>query len=370
MRCVSPATEMREAARAFESSPRKPRRLWVRCWTCVYGSVLVAALSACGTVMLPARLEQPVGSRDADTRVAVEVDRTAISAALRTEDFHPGSRVAVGLRIENRGTQRVTLDLGTAALSIRDVDGATETRKPLASGHGEPPRQLHDGEFVAPLVLQPGASQRVWLAFGSFSPRRLRDIPEHIVLYFPASPGRVAELVLSDPGHAPVWRAGPVGTISNWGVLGHLRPDHSGFTLVLAHPRTWLDPVWLGGGFTVVVNTDDPAEYGCCGIGARLEAGVPFMRGRQGAVSAYLGTELAVRGRDDGDDESVVHAGPELGLSLTGPPIRSQHGPFPVSYERPVFGSLELKLALSWWFGRGLPKLGAPGLVVGIGFSP
>lgn len=334
----------------------------------VVGAVLGAALQAC-TPMYPTRLSPPVRSTIGPGGLEVGVGQVALSLELRRRDFDEDSRVAVGLLLRNDGAHAQRVELREFTLRITDALGRAQTRSPIATGMGQPPRNLYDTDFVAPVAVAPGETVRAWVAFGEFLERDLREIPERVVLIVPASVARESrEVVLSEPGHPPVWHADavPFGAGLGWGI--DLGPDGHGESVSIGlHPRYWLDPAWLGFHEAFGIETTDLGDEACCVFVAGAAVGLPLARGRVSSVSPFVGgtVELLRWHTSSVERGPMVQGGPTLGVNLAFGPLQSQHGPFPVSYERSVLGEFNMDFGVIWWFGEGLPAGGKPGF----GFS-
>lgn len=333
--------------------------------------VLLALWSAGCTVTYPARVSPLVVSRGADG-VEATVGQVALDVELRRADFHTGSRLVVGLVLYNRGSAAVRVDLSRAQLRMRDAYGGEQTAKALATGTGEPPRHLYDGDRVGPVMIEPGGTARAWVAFGEMEvPDELREVVQRVVLVLPAETGIEArEVVLSEPGAPPIWYADAVRGSSGIGmrVLAGPRKVHGGVSLGV-DSWLWLDPAWLSMGVDIGMHGWDEAQLpGSLGVHGQL--GLPVSRQRTGALSPFLAFEMRTTDYERGAETyyDTIY-GPSLGLDWSAMPLQSQHGPFPVSYERAALGSFHFGIGAVWWFGDGLPGYGAPGLIVALSYQ-
>jgi hypothetical protein len=87
------------------------------------------------------------------------------------------------------------------------------------------------------------------------------------------------------------------------------------------------------------------------------------------ALEPFVGVEAVPHIDFEGDRDSSIRVGPTLGVSFPLNPVRSQHGPFPISYERSLLASAYLDVGMAWWFGDDAPDHGEPGLTVAMEYA-
>lgn len=359
-------------------------------------------LSGC-TPMFATRLSSPVR---ADLGVVtVTADEVHLDERLRAQDFSSSSRVLVALLLRTR--HPTTFDLGRLRLSLTDAHGRRDEAAAIASGVGEPPHLLDDGETAGLLSLRPDAPVRAWVAFGELPSRRTRELPERVELHLtrsvPKRPPRATirgaaglqaasgsvpgqersarhggavapvshtlraapvSLVLSEPGREPIWNADPVASSSSIGAHFQLFPDASTLNLVVNETHAFIDPLVLVTSFGIGFSNacDDNADW-CENLALRAQLGWPVWRGRLGALAPFAGAELAW---GFAKTSKLVLAGPSLGVDVALGPLQPQHGPFPVNYARSPLGRMHLRAGLVLWFGDDMPTTGQPGLVFAI----
>ena len=348
--------------------------MWLsRAWP---GVLLALSAAGCGTPMRATRLSTPVSGRLLGTPARVE--QVHFSRSVLDSEFDDDARILVPLALNAEGTEPSRLDLKRLRLTMEDAAGKRQVRAPLASGRGEPPSRLQDGEFAGEFTLSPGKKELAWVAFGEFPPRHHREIPERIELSLEAAAGPAPDqptepahpLVLSDPGSQPVWEsdgatfrfaAGPLLQAFDGGHAENMLFEH----------QFAFDPIWgtLSYGFGW---RDDFAssELGCCNLALRVQVGHPFWQTSTTTLSAYLGGEAALAREDveDGTGRRPL-AGPGLGLSLALPPVTPRHGPFPISHRRTSLGALKVDVGFVWWFGGDRFPKGDPGAIVALTFG-
>ncbi|MGD8863384.1 MAG: hypothetical protein PVI30_25445 [Myxococcales bacterium] len=341
-------------------------------------ALLLAA--GCGTPMTATRLSQPVAVQAG--AVQLQVREVHLDRRLRVEDFSRDSRVLVPLSLVS--SQPVRVSLRKLYLSMTDAFGERVTAAPLAMGLGEPPERLHDGDFVGPVSVEAGRPVRAWVAFGELPPRRHPELAEYVALHVPA--GAVSthrapepepepeprpeqesesdvELVLSEPGDPPVWHGDPVTVSSGMGAHFQAFPDEGAFNFILNTTHYAIGPTVLATSFGIGARTrcePDPSDALCENLAARIQLGLPLWRGRVGAMSPFLGGELAL-GPADRNARFDTLVGPSLGVDVMFRPLQPRHGPFPVHYQRSMLGEMHMNLGLVWWFGDDVAPEGAPG---------
>ncbi len=315
---------------------------------------LVAAASAgCGTRMKATRLDPPVTTRAAG--LVVVAPEVHLSAALRRWDFDDDSRVLVVLQLESEAPLK--LNLRKARLRIDDPLREEAARAPVASGVGEPPRRLRDGEFAPPIRLTPGKKETVWIAFGGFAERSAPQLAEVVVLELPVpeKPEAAQTLVLSDPGRRPIWRGKPVSMSAGFGYSFQLSADESALNLCVNDSRWLIGPLALGYGLGLGFRfpqgrseQGDKVVFPNIALHSRLAW--PVLIGHMGSLSPYLGFEAAILGGDD-DVRRRNWFGPSLGVDMALLPLVPRSGPFPVDYPHSALGAVHFTVGLVHWFG-------------------
>jgi hypothetical protein len=313
--------------------------------------------AACGTAMRPTRLSPPLSAWRPGLHI--DVQEVHLSQELRRLELGEDSRVLVVLDL--RAEAPMQLDLRAARLALVDFAGRETWRPALASGIGEPPRWLDDGDQVPPLQLQPDELLRVWVAFGHFPARVHGDLQERVLFELPGGP----RIALAEPGALPVWEGEGATYTSGMGAWLQASADEGAFNLLINDQHVAWDPVVfsLSYGFGVRVPqwpSQGGQEIVCCNIALATAVAWPLFRSEELILSPFVGGEAAFLASDD-DVERRSWFGPELGLELSGPPLSPRHGPFPVVYPRPLLGSYNVRAALVHWFGpdRSAPSFGA-----------
>jgi hypothetical protein len=149
------------------------------------------------------------------------------------------------------------------------------------------------------------------------------------------------------------------------GLLVQASADESAVNLLLEDMRFAVGPAvahgYLGFGVRMpAVSSREGQDVVCCNIGFGLGASWPLVRMKHMTLAPYAGAEGAVlASKDDVSRRSWI--GPALGLELSGPPLSSRHGPFPIDYPRSTLGAFNMRVALVHWFGpdRSPPSFGA-----------
>jgi hypothetical protein len=321
-------------------------------------SMLVALLlaSGCGTAMLGTRLQTPVRTHAAG--LELQVSEVHLSRELRRRDFSASSRVLVVLDLV--ADSDTELDLHRARLSIGGAERTEQPRTALASGVGEAPVFLRDGEHAPVLYLRRGEHVRAWVAFGQFHDRASREIPERVKLELPHG----LALEVSRPGEAPVWTGQPVVYSASMGTWFQGSADESTLNWLLEDYRYAVGPVVLAGrlglgGRVPQVESGRGQNFVCCNIALATDVAWPLLRTKDLTLGPYAGVEAALLMSNDTVTRRTW-VGPALGLELAIQPLLPRHGPFPVSYPRSSLGAYTLRLALVHWFGpdRDLPSFG------------
>lgn len=314
-------------------------------------------LAGCGTLMRPTKLSVPVQS--AGPGVRVTSSEVHVSADVRGRDLSVGSRVLVVLDLD--ADAPTDLDLRRFKLGLQGVGAPDEWRTALASGVGEAPELLSDGEHASPIHLEPGQHVRAWVAFGQYHPRAQREIPEHVVLVTPGG----TRVALSTPGAEPIWHGEPVKNSQGLGLLVQASADESAVNLLIEDQRFSVGPVvahgYLGFGVRMpAVSSRNGQDIVCCNIAFGLGASWPLARIGDFTLAPYAGAEGAVLASKD-DVSRRTWIGPAVGLELSGPPLWPRHGAFPIDYPRSSLGALNVRAALVHWFGpdRSPPSFGA-----------
>lgn len=318
---------------------------------------LMLGWGAC-TPMLPTTVKPTLYAKQPGLHV--RVPEVHLSIDVRRTVFDESSRVIVVMQL--LAAKAMKLDLGQIKLGLTDVTGHTEWRTPLASGLDEPPQLLMDDEHAGTVDLAAGKPMRVWVAFGEFKPRQHAEIPERIELVLPY--GARERIVLSDPGHLPVWTGEPIARTQSLGLSMQLSQDESAMNIVLGESRFALEPLVFSYGYGIGVRAPQfPSRAGqeivCCNVALETGLSWPLALSRELTIAPYLGFEAAVLASDDTVSRRTW-LGPALGLELTGPPLTPRHGPFPVSYPRSLLSAYNVRLALVHWFGpdREAPSFG------------
>lgn len=320
---------------------------------------LALALAGCAVQMRPARLAPPVQA--SPSGLEVEVFEVHVSRDVVEDDFSEASRVLVAFEV--RALRSHTLDLAALRLSIGGGPGCEPARAPLATGVGDPPVLLRDGEHVALIVLEPGQSLRAWAAFGDFPERRAREIPERVELFWPGATG----LVLSEPGRTEPWDGEPKTFASGYGLYWfQLSADEGSVNGMVSDLRWALGPTILSTRYGVGLRfprafpTGDKGPL-CCNLALGADLSLPQPIGRRWSLAPYLGGEAALLLGDHEEVSREHWIGVAAGLEASFGRTSLRHGPFPIDYPRSTLGVLNLRLALVHWFGddRGLPSFGA-----------
>jgi hypothetical protein len=324
------------------------------------GALLLACLdTGCGTAMTATRLTPPVRSHESG--LGVHIAEVHVSRDLRREDFSESSRVVVVLDLI--ADSATTLELRGARLSIAGIgeSAKSSTRSALASGIGQAPAMLSDGEFAPPLQLEPHAHRRVWVAFGEFGPRAHRELPENVVLELPTG----QRLELSRPGSTPVWQGEPQTVSLGTALWIQGSADEASFNWAISDSRYVLGPVVLGYrygfGFREPIYKEGRSgdEFVCCSFSAAADLAWPVWRTGSLAFAPFVGVEASFLPQHS-DVTRHTWIGPSLGVELSDPMQIPRHGPFPIDYSRSLLSNVYVRLALVNWFGpdRSFPSFG------------
>jgi hypothetical protein len=321
-------------------------------------AVLVVMLSACGTPLSATQLRTPAAVSVGAT--SLQVPEVHLSADIRHADFTPASRVLVVLDVSARAPAQ--LDLRHMLLSIGGASGRETGELPIATGLGEPPVLLRDGEYVDKVELRAGQIVRAWVAFGGFLRRASREIPERVELTLADG----TRLPLSVPGKTPPWQGTPVQASVGIGAWVQASADESSINLLLTDRHVEIAPLLLGTYWGIGVRSprfrsESGGELVCCTLGFGLDLGWPVARNDQVALVPFVGGEASFLIGDDDDVTRKNWYGPMIGIELLGSPLLPRHGPFPVSYAQSPLGAVSLRAALVHWFGpdRDPPSFGA-----------
>ncbi|HKP60055.1 MAG TPA: hypothetical protein VJV78_25195 [Polyangiales bacterium] len=332
------------------------------------GAALLCSVcgAGCGTVMLSTRLTEP--ARSYERGLGVQVAEVHVSAEVRSFDFSDSSRVLVLLDLTAQ--QDTQLELKNARLTITGVAGSGDERYPIATGIGQPPARLQDGEFAPRLDLRGGQFVRAWVAFGNFPERANREIPERIALDLPTG----HHLLLSRPGQTPIWQ-GKTQTVSfGYSAWVQMSADESAFNFGLSDNRVVAGPLVIGyrAGFGVRTPHYQDGKTGdntvCCNWALAADVAWPIDIGPQVRVGPFLGVESAFM-TNNPDITRRTWVGPSLGVELSGPLPVPLHGPFPINYERSRLGNVYLRAALVHWFGPDRAPYPSFGMMLSIGTS-
>jgi len=173
--------------------------------------------------------------------------------------------------------------------------------------------------------------------------------------------------VLSDPGQPPVWHGPAASVTSGISIRGEFSDGHSDGMLLTSSQRFDVGGPWVGFGYGIGFHADsDRSEVLLI---SRGELAVPVVGGRQGAIAPFVGFEAVPHFDVEGNDDANLRLGPAIGVSFALNPVLSQHGPFPVSYERALLGNTHIDVGMTWWFGDDAPDSGEPGLTIAIDYA-
>jgi hypothetical protein len=321
------------------------------------GLLLAWTSAGCGTVMNATRLTPPV--RLHEQGLGIHIAEVLVSRDVRSEDFSESSRVIVVLDLI--ADTDALLDLQRAELSIRGVDTTDSTQRPLASGVGQAPRTLNDGEFV-PSIRLPGKQHvRAWVAFGNFPPRSTHELPEHIELKLPGG----QKLELSRPGQTPVWQGDSQRSSYGTSIWIQGSADETAINLSLSDIRFVAGPLLIGlrygfGARDTNYRSGAPGDgLVAWNLAIASDVAWPVWRHNRLVLAAFLGVESAfLLSREDVYRRTWV--GPSLGLEIASALLVPQHGPFPIDYASSPLGAAFFRLALVHWFGpdREIPSFG------------
>lgn len=319
--------------------------------------------------MFATRLSEPAVASHGVITARVNVVHASMN--VRYRDFSPRSRLVVALELEAPKGKSGIFPIDELRMAMIDESGQRQTRWPIASGLGEPPLHLRDAERVPMVPVIGGQKTQAWVAFGDFSERRTRELPQRVILEIPDESrlGR-KEMVLSDPGRPPVWQAEPVTLASGAALSVQVWPRGVALNMFGSESRHLLDPFWVGYGWAVGLRLRElgGSRVDAVNFDAHASLGHVLVRGPEASLSLYGGGEAAVElaERRAGAPGSAV--GPVLGLSLMVAPLLPRHGPLPISYGASVLGSVQIDAGLAWWFGQGLEAHGEPGMVLRFGY--
>jgi hypothetical protein len=314
--------------------------------------------TGCGTVMRSTRLSEPV--RTYERGLGIHVAEVHVSQDVRVDDFSDSSRVLVVLDLT--ATQDTQLDLQNARLTITGLSEPGDVRNALATGIGQPPVRLVDGEFAAPLVVRSQEYVRAWVAFGNFPARASREIPERIALDLPTG----HHLELSRPGQLPLWRGEAQQQSSGTSLWLQLSADESAFNLTFSDNRFVAGPLVIGTRFGIGIRAPIylPDHTGdkvvCCNLALAADVAWPIWPQSSLRLAPFIGVESSwMLGHEDITRRNWV--GPSVGLELSTPMQVPLHGPFPIDYPRSLLGSAYVRVAFVHWFGadRDYPSFGA-----------
>lgn len=329
---------------------------------------LVAALlcAGCGTPMLSTRLTPP--ARLYERGLGVQVAEVHVSVDVRSLDFSDSSRVLVLLDLTAQ--QDTQLELKNARLTITGVTEPGDARYPIATGLGQPPARLEDGEFAPPLVIRSGQFVRAWVAFGNFPERANREIPERIALDLPTG----HHLLLSRPGQSPIWQGKTQTASFGYSAWLQMSADESAFNFGLSDNRLAAGPLVIGyrAGFGVRTPQYRDGQTGdstvCCNWALAGDVAWPIDVSSQLRIGPFLGVESAFM-TNNPDITRRTWVGPSLGLELSGPLPVPLHGPLPINYERSRLGNFYLRAALVHWFGPDRAPYPSFGMMLSLGTS-
>lgn len=287
--------------------------------------------------------------------VNVSVPEVHVSADIRGWDFNEDTRILVVLDLASKEPAKI--DLNKARLRVEDLTNNGLALGPMASGQGEPPSLLQDGEFASVITLKPNRPQRVWVAFGGFQRRAAPEMAQRIELSLAisAKTETTRTLVLSDPGNPPIWRGKPVESSEGLGISAQFSSDETAANFIFSDSRYAVGPIVLGivtgiGLRRPQVRSEEGQElvFGNLQLQARLAW--PLLVGRIGSLAPFIGFDSAIMTAED-NVKRPYWLGPGLGVEVAFGPFLPRHGPFPIDYPQTPLGAFNLSLGLVHWFG-------------------
>jgi len=289
--------------------------------------------------------------------VDVRVPEVHVSADIRQWDFSEDARVLIVLDIASEEPAKI--DLKKARLRIEEPNRRDRARGPIASGLGEPPSRLYDGEFAPEVALNPHKTERVWVAFGDFPRRSTRELAQRIELELPLSAKSETKqtITLSDPGKPPIWRGEPVRSSGGWGFSFQLSADEGVANIRFVDLRYHVGPMIIGiaSGFgprTPEWPSDGGQKVRVANLELQARLAWPLLSGRIGSLAPYIGFDSAIKISDD-DVRRPHWFGPGVGVEMAMGPFLPRHGPFPIDYPQTPLGFMNFSLGFVHWFGPG-----------------
>jgi len=309
---------------------------------------LVAA-TGCATKFQPLQLSQLATASTA--QLIASTRRVSVSVDVLWEEISDDTRLLVLLDLT--ANEDLLLDLRDSRL----LYGSEREQAPIAAGIGEPenPLGVLALRLMDPLQLRAAQTTRVWVVFAGFD-GPVPEIPVRMRVRIMPD----VEVTLSEPGEEPLWQADPVRmTLSFGGIWMQGGGDRTNVAVALADERYDFGPLVLSYRVGMGVEFQHAGRTLCCSLPLAAELAVPLGHGNI-VWSPYLGVEGSRFPSESTDTSARFWVGPALGLQIGFGPLRSRHGPFPITQPPSVLTRSNLRIGLTHWFGsnRSFPDFG------------